>query len=207
MAVRRRFNCSPEQVSPYCMTAAIVSGPVLVPSNVLASCSGPVSPIELLSGAPARGTARWKSRRCQCGACRVHAASPVHAAARMCRGRGQVEAADRRTRPAHAGNGSEDQLLVERRSSPIDDPPIKLASRRSMSRAVRMRRATIRCEKSGASCSIRSCTRSANCIASSASHDPVRFPPRRRAPAAVPPAAAFHGSSASDLRSPRPVVT
>jgi hypothetical protein len=36
------------------------------------------------------------------------------------------------------------------------EPPIKLASRRSMSGGVRMRRGTIRCEKRGASCSIRS---------------------------------------------------
>src|SRR5829696_2011202 len=38
----------------------------------------------------------------------------------MRRGGGQVEPADRRIGPAQAGNGPEDQLLVECRSSPVD---------------------------------------------------------------------------------------
>ena len=110
---------------------------------------------ELLPGAPARSTARWKSR------------VPKR---RMPRSRRKPRARCRpdvpRQRPGR-GRGSayspgpcremdrKIRLLVERREPPLIDPPIKPASRRSMARAVRMRRATIHCEKPGASCSIR----------------------------------------------------
>jgi len=53
-------------------------------------------------------------------ACGVGAGRTMHSAPRMGRRRGQEEPADRRSGPAEARDGAEDELLVERRGAPVD---------------------------------------------------------------------------------------
>ena len=72
------------------------------------------------------GSARCKSRVCQRSSCRIHTHARCHLDALRTRlGRARESPAH----PARAGNGSEDQLLVEGALSLWMEPPIKPASR------------------------------------------------------------------------------